>query len=840
MSQLPIIFYEGHSSVFIKNKLVNKTANDLYDKTTMVVPDNFHFITMHYDNKFTDANKTGYFLYFGLQWIDRNDIETLCNDINYLPIFKRKLVRGFLVYGRNFMKNKSNFLKQMKLYDKQYRANPQKQLEIYIQKKYNVRSQKLISKLKDYFNFTYFFYNTFMKEILDFIIKKSKDDDLGELRGKVFDGTDEETNKFLDDIFEKVYINIRIYRPKDRMNLMSQHSTLYYEPKPSSQLKKYSLYRHGFGYLEEVNSEPLFNISNINQKDNDAFLNNARYSLSKNFEGKNWKSDTYSIPTLPKNLKIEEINGDVNSSHFFLTIKSFYVTRQKYSNKKLLTKFKVYPNNSFIRITKYLKDNAMKRLNIKKETELNHDQIIISIILNYYETEYNVNLDIPYDSIWLYSFKYLLKYYKKFYEGNFFSEFNVNHNINGGIFILTGCGCYTDELKEAYESLPDAEKEKYKKLIKGKKPHLRASKSGQYVPPHLRNKQNYYYKYLKYKKKYLKLRKKIISTKHFVKSITDVGGKDMITKIFDKLGHDNLEGNILYRKRDNKVFIILGEYHDVGNPFIDDIIDIAKLYDIDIYIEGQWGVKTRWPETGWSEQYTKKSLPYLIYKLVKNDEKTNYKARIHRTDIRQLICSPDFYSTESVIIDSILYTIISRANNPTIEEYYEKKKFDIDWFILNSFIEPLRNMAITNKKLFLKQTNNMEFASDKDKYKDFFEKSLLEEIEQLNKNRKIFTREHIDQTLSDFLGSTDQKERQLILNNIGRLFMDTIHNYSFNIFVKFMDIYTIGRMLKKYSKIGIFYGGGKHQRDIIQILTSNFGFINIPVRELKILMGKLQ
>ena len=104
----------------------------------------------------------------------------------------------------------------------------------------------------------------------------------------------------------------------------------------------------------------------------------------------------------------------------------------------------------------------------------------------------------------------------------------------------------------------------------------------------------------------------------------------------------------------NEASIIFGETHDVGNPFIDDIIDIAKLYDIDIYIEGQWGVKTQWPETGWSEQYTKKSLPYLIYKLVKNDENTNYMARIHSRDIRQLLCSPDFYSTEHVIINSIL------------------------------------------------------------------------------------------------------------------------------------------------------------------------------------------
>jgi hypothetical protein len=122
-----IYVYEGHTNQTInKESLPIKTGNDLFNKSRIKVPENYRFITFHFNDTPTGAKSTGPFILYGLKEINLDDINSLfdnnecekkvtvelnnfrqieCKNIRDANIikFKRKMFKSFVINYIDFI-----------------------------------------------------------------------------------------------------------------------------------------------------------------------------------------------------------------------------------------------------------------------------------------------------------------------------------------------------------------------------------------------------------------------------------------------------------------------------------------------------------------------------------------------------------------------------------------------------------------------------------------------------------------------------------------------------------------------------------------------------------------
>ena len=282
------------------------------------------------------------------------------------------------------------------------------------------------------------------------------------------------------------------------------------------------------------------------------------------------------------------------------------------------------------------------------------------------------------------------------------------------------------------------------------------------------------------------------------------------------------------REEDNKKIILLNNDNNIitnqiTDQITDQITEISRDYeDVDIFIEDYWLA-----ERNISKDLDKEKFDKVLKKQNFSDIKFNRllinkqnKSRIHKIDIRDLFCNIPIYEIGEIFWDNIEYNLIQ--TDIYLEDFKNEMENSRGVFIM-SFLEHLQTMTEDNKKLFDKQYNKMDIK-DKNNYK-----YLVKNFEDLIKNIRVELNNFYKELNTSYneinhlyrIGNTDF---DLKLNNFKRKYFQIIEKTK-NSYSELMNIYTIGRMLKLYVKIGIYYGEKKHLESIERKLEQ-FRFLN--------------
>ena len=147
-------------------------------------------------------------------------------------------------------------------------------------------------------------------------------------------------------------------------------------------------------------------------------------------------------------------------------------------------------------------------------------------------------------------------------------------------------------------------------------------------------------------------------------------------------------------------------------------------------------------------------------------------------------------------------------------EYFVTKPFVldvIDYVKQDTFTIKVKDLVLHPKRYF--EDNKLIFSPIK----------KLSERDQISIEKIIRV---YYETRKDFINNIKQipymlSKGFLNVNNLEEEYIRLIGYPWFNIYIILMDIYTVVRMLKKYVKIGIFFGGELHSGNYKRILMDS-------------------
>jgi uncharacterized protein YlbG (UPF0298 family) len=288
-----------------------------------------------------------------------------------------------------------------------------------------------------------------------------------------------------------------------------------------------------------------------------------------------------------------------------------------------------------------------------------------------------------------------------------------------------------------------------------------------------------------------------------------MGPKDLNQEIIEQFkAIENNFGTILYRPEDHKYIILFVENHEINSiekkRIIEEIIKISSSYEIDIFVEEKFKfmINSRFNKEWINVEY--------LYDQIKSLPQESVKSRIHNIDIRNSFCYPNNYFHEYNYKN--LENIIKLKNNKNITDDELNHQLELfERYIIQTILKSTDySLDYNNFKLITGGIKKLS-PEDQEQINILINTDYVGLRNKLPKNLKLITDMIYDNVIPE--------------ENLKRYYNQLIDEPIFFIYSLLMDIYTMIRILKGYVKVGIFFGGKLHQKNLKQLLTTRFGFI---------------